>query len=54
MARLLLVVRQSWEDELHQLLAELDGKAFTEAPKNYGMGEAGATFNSFPGRGIIA
>ena len=48
MTMLLLIFRQSLEQDLHQLLADLEVKAFTQAPKILGMGEAGSTFNSFP------
>ena len=44
----LLIFRQSLEHDLHQLLAVLEVKAFTQAPKILGMGEAESTFNSFP------
>ena len=47
MTMLLLIFHQSLDQDLHQLLDKLDVKAFTEAPKILGMGEAGATFNSF-------
>ena len=47
MKMLLLVFRQSLDQDLQKLLKNLDVKAFTEAPKVFGMGEAGTTFNSF-------
>lgn len=46
MTMLLLVFRQSLDHDLRQLLKELDVKAFTEAPKVLGLGEAGTAFNS--------
>jgi hypothetical protein len=46
MRMLLLVFRQSLDKDLHEMLEELDVKAFTEAPKVFGIGEAGTAFNS--------
>ncbi|TAJ27878.1 MAG: hypothetical protein EPO64_05095 [Nitrospirae bacterium] len=46
MKMLLLVFRQSLEQDLLLLLKELDVKAFTEAPKVFGMGEAGTAYQS--------
>jgi len=47
MKMLLLVYRQSLDHDLQKLLKDLDVKAFTEAPKVFGMGEAGTAFSSF-------
>ena len=47
MKMLLLVFRQSLDQDLQKLLKDLDVKAFTEAPKVFGMGEAGTAFKSF-------
>lgn len=47
MKMLLLVFRDSLSQEIRQLLNDLDVKAFTEAPKVLGTGEAGAAFDSF-------
>jgi hypothetical protein len=47
MKMLLLVFRHSLEDDILQLLDELDVKAFTEAPKVLGIGEAGSALDSF-------
>ena len=38
--------RQSLEQDLQQMLKELDVKAYTEAPKVFGIGEAGTAFNA--------
>lgn len=46
MTMLLLVFRHSLDEEMLQLLKEMDVKFFTEAPKVFGMGEAGTAFNS--------
>jgi nitrogen regulatory protein PII len=47
MKMLMLVFRQSLEDDLLQLLEELDVKGFTETPKVHGKGETGKTFQTF-------
>ena len=47
MKMLLVVFRHSLEDEILELLKSLDVKAFTEAPKVFGIGEAGAALHSF-------
>jgi hypothetical protein len=54
MTMLLLVLRHSRDEEMLQLLKEMDVKSFTEAPKVFGMGEAGTAFGSRPGRDRIA
>jgi hypothetical protein len=46
MTMLLLVFRYSLDEEILRLLKELNVKSFTEAPKVFGMGEAGTAFNS--------
>jgi hypothetical protein len=46
MTMLLLVFRHSLDEEILQLLKEMDVKSFTEAPKVFGMGEAGTAFSS--------
>jgi hypothetical protein len=46
MTMLLLVYRQSLDQDLQQLLKELDVTSFTQAPKVFGMGEAGTAFSS--------
>ena len=48
MTMLLLIFRQSLEQDLHQLLVDLEVKAFTQAPKILGMGEGGSMFHSCP------
>lgn len=47
MKMLLLVFRQSLDQDLQKLLKDLDVKAFTEAPKAFGVGKAGTAFSSF-------
>lgn len=47
MKMLIIVFRDSMNQEIRQLLKDLDIKAFTEAPKVLGTGEAGAAFDSF-------
>lgn len=42
----LLAFRYSLDEEVPRLLKELDVNSFTEAPKVFGMGEAGTAFNS--------
>lgn len=46
MKMLMIVFRQSLEDDLQKLLQSLDVKAFTEAPKVFGIGEAGTALGS--------
>jgi hypothetical protein len=41
MKMLLVVFRQSLDDDMRELLRDLKLKAFTEAPKVLGIGEAG-------------
>lgn len=55
MKMLLLAFRQSLEQDLLQLLKKLDVKAFTEALKVFGMGEAGTAYQSlgWPGSNSI-
>jgi hypothetical protein len=47
MKLLLVIYRQSLEEDVRQLLQELDVKAFTESPKVFGIGEAGKATSSF-------
>jgi len=47
MKMLLILFRESLEEEIHGLLKELHVKAFTELHKVGGAGEAGAAFHSF-------
>ncbi|HEU4506413.1 MAG TPA: hypothetical protein VFR79_16390 [Nitrospira sp.] len=47
MKMLLVIYRQSLEDDVRDLLRDLDVKAFTEAPKVFGIGEAGTANSSF-------
>ena len=47
MKLLLVIYRQSLEDDVRDLLRDLDVKAFTEAPKVLGIGEAGEANSSF-------
>jgi hypothetical protein len=51
MKMLLIVFRDSLEDEILVLLKELDVKAFTELQKVGGIGETGAAFHSFASPG---
>jgi hypothetical protein len=46
MKMLMLVYRQSLDHELRLLFKELGVKGFTEAPKVFGVGEAGTAFSS--------
>lgn len=46
MKMLLLIYRQSLDHELRVLFQELGVKGFTEAPKVFGIGEAGSAFSS--------
>ena len=47
MRMLLIVFRNSLEDEVRMLLKGLDVKAYTELPKVAGIGETGTAFGSF-------
>ena len=55
MKMLMVVFRQSLEEDILQLLREQHVKAFTEAPKVFGVGEAGNAFASFdyPGHNCL-
>ncbi|MEW6248483.1 MAG: PG0541 family transporter-associated protein [Nitrospirota bacterium] len=46
MQMLLVIFRQSLDEDIRRLLKDLDIKAFTEAPKVFGIGEAGEAFGS--------
>lgn len=54
MKMLLIVFRDSLEQEIHQQLKDLGIKAFTEAPKLLGAGEAGTALNTFDWPGTNA
>ena len=41
MKMLLVIFRESLDEDIRQLLQRLNMKAFTEAPKVFGIGEAG-------------
>ncbi|OGX13942.1 MAG: hypothetical protein A3K11_06880 [Nitrospirae bacterium RIFCSPLOWO2_12_FULL_63_8] len=47
MKMLMIVFRESLEEEVLKLLKELGVKAFTELPSVVGAGEAGAAFHTF-------
>jgi hypothetical protein len=47
MTMLLVISRQSLGEDLRELLHGLDVKAFTEAPRVFGMGEAGKAEDSY-------
>ena len=51
MKMLLIVFRESLEEEILALLKQLGVKAFTELPSVVGTGEAGAAFQSFASLG---
>jgi nitrogen regulatory protein PII len=51
MKMLMIVFRESLEEEILRLLKELGVKAFTELPSVVGAGEAGAAFHSFTSPG---
>ena len=46
MTMLLLVFRESLDHDLRELQKELEMKVFTEAPKVFGVGDAGTAFSS--------
>ena len=52
MKMLLIVFRESLEEEIVALLNELNIKAFTELHKVSGTGETGDAFHSFAGSGV--
>jgi hypothetical protein len=47
MKMLLVIFRESLDEDIRQLLHDLDLKAFTEAPKVLGIGEAGQAADTF-------
>lgn len=47
MNMLLVIFRQSLDEDIRELLRGLEVKAFTEAPKVFGIGEAGKANDSF-------
>lgn len=49
---LLIVFRESLEEEIHALLKEHGVKAFTELHKVSGIGNTGAAFHSFTWPGV--
>lgn len=55
MKMLMVVFRESLEEDIMRVLKELGVKAFTELPSVIGAGEAGAAFHSFatPGANSI-
>jgi nitrogen regulatory protein PII len=55
MKMLMIVFRESLEEDIMKRLKELGVKAFTELPSVIGAGEAGAAFHSFatPGANSI-
>jgi hypothetical protein len=46
MTMLLLVFRESLDHDLRELQKELELKVLTEAPKVFGVGDAGTAFSS--------
>ena len=46
MKMVMVVYRQSLDEDIRHLLKSLDVKAFTESPKVVGIGEAGHAFSS--------
>jgi len=52
MKMLLIVFRESLEEEIHGLLNQHQVKAFTELHKVGGTGETGAAFHSFSWPGV--
>ncbi|HEX9742763.1 MAG TPA: hypothetical protein VGA17_08245 [Nitrospiraceae bacterium] len=51
MKMLMIVFRQSLEEDIMKLLRELEVKAFTELPSAVGSGKAGAAYQSFASPG---
>lgn len=47
MKMLMIIFRQSLEEDIMKLLRELGIKAFTELPSVIGAGDAGAAFHTF-------
>ena len=47
MRMVMIIFRQSLEDDILRLFEELRVQAFTESPKVFGVGEAGSAFTSF-------
>lgn len=52
MRMLLIMFRDSLEDEIHQLLKHEDVKAYTVIPSVQGMGEAGQAFGALTSAGM--
>ena len=46
MKMLIIVFRDSLDEDIRRLLKDLDVKAFTETPRVVGTGEAGSAFDS--------
>lgn len=55
MKMVMVIYRRSLDQDIRRLLKELDIGNFTEAPKVFGIGEAGLAFDSltFPGHHAI-
>lgn len=55
MKMLLVIFRESLDEDIRQLLHDLNLKAFTEAPKVLGIGEAGQAADTFeqPGFNLL-
>jgi hypothetical protein len=55
MKMLMVIYRRSLDQDIRHLLKELSIRAFTEAPKVLGMGEAGHAFDSlaWPGHNVM-
>jgi hypothetical protein len=47
MKMLIVIFRESLDEEIRRLLRDLDLRAFTEAPKVFGIGEAGMAAGTF-------
>jgi nitrogen regulatory protein PII len=47
MKMVMVIFRQSLEEDILRLLEELHVQAFTESPKVFGVGQAGGAFASF-------
>jgi hypothetical protein len=46
-----VIYRQSLDQDIRRLLKGIDVKDFTEAPKIFGIGDAGDAAHTFPGKG---
>lgn len=54
MKMLMIVFRESLEEDILKRLKELGVKAFTELPSVIGAGEAGAAFHSYTSPGTVS